>query len=283
MSTEIQQHQENKFITYSNHELITDLHTNTALLSQEQKDTVTFAVNKAWINPKFKMKYFQAEEQLTPFHKLRQLMLELRAQEESIEQVEYVVEKLSTECEIVEIKISRATDELEQKEWQLKLVELKKDLSSAKRRVTHQYIERHMYLDLIKEHNDDPENRTVDGQSLMTVFNTPLEDEYEKQYWVVRFAKQAAMDLLSYGNISAGNLSSIVVLPPELQDEIFKVAHHYTAEMKAHQEEIREQMIKQIDAEKKMINMPPEVKKDQNTKIKKITPEDGDLENVYNL
>ena len=283
MSTEIQQHQENKFITYSNHELITDLRTNTALLSQEQKDTVTFAVNKAWINPKFKMKYFQAEEQLTPFHKLRQLMLELRAQEESIEQVEYVVEKLTTECEIVEIKISRSTDELEQKEWHLKLVELKKDLSSAKRRVTHQYIERHMYLDLIKEHNDDPENRTVDGQSLMTVFNTPLEDEYEKQYWVVRFAKQAAMDLLSYGNISAGNLSSIVVLPPELQDEIFKVAHHYTAEMKAHQEEIREQMIKQIDAEKKMINMPPEVKKDQNTKIKKITPEDGDLENVYNL
>jgi hypothetical protein len=47
------------------------------------------------------------------------------------------------------------------------------------------------------------ENRTVDGQSLMTVFNTPLEDEYEKQYWVVRFAKQAAMDLLSYGNKEA--------------------------------------------------------------------------------
>lgn len=282
MSTEIQQHQENKFITYANSELSTNLLTNTGLLSQEQKDTVAFAVNKAWINPKFKMKYFQAEEQLTPFHKLRQLMLELRAQEESIEQVEYVVEKLSTESEIVEIKISRATDDLEKKEWQLKLVELKKDLSSAKRRVTHQYIERHMYLDLIKEHNDDPENRTVDGQSLMTVFNTPLEDEYEKQYWVVRFAKQAAMDLLSYGNISAGNLSSIVVLPPELQDEVFKIAHHYTAEMKAHQEEIRDQMIKQIDAEKKMINI-PEVKKDQNRKSKPSTTEDGDLENVYNL
>lgn len=282
MSTEIQQHQENKFITYANHELTTDLRTNTGLLSQEQKDIVSFAVNKAWINPKFKMKYFQAEEQLTPFHKLRQLMLELRAQEESIEQVEYVVEKLSTECEIAEIKISRATDELEQKEWQLKLVELKKDLSSAKRRVTHQYIERHMYLDLIKEHNDDPENRTVDGQSLMTVFNTPLEDEYEKQYWVVRFAKQAAMDLLSYGNISAGNLSSIVVLPPELQDEVFKIAHHYTTEMKAHQEEIRDQMIKQVEEEKKMISM-PEVKKDQNNLSKKSTTEDGDLENVYNL
>lgn len=282
MSTEIQQHQENKFITYSNHELITDLRTNTGLLTQEQKDTVAFAVNKAWINPKFKMKYFQAEEQLTPFHKLRQLMLELRAQEESIEQIEYVVEKLSTECEIVEIKISRATDELEQKEWQLKLVELKKDLSSAKRRVTHQYIERHMYLDLIKEYNDDPENRTVDGQSLMTVFNTPLEDEYEKQYWVVRFAKQAAMDMISYGNISAGNLSSIVVLPPALQDEIYKIAHHYTVEMKAHQEEIREQMTKQIAAEKKMISA-PEVKKDQNNRSKKSTTEDGDLENVYNL
>ena len=116
----------------------------------------------------------------------------------------------------------------------------------------------------------------------MTVFNTPLEDEYEKQYWVVRFAKQAAMDLLSYGNISAGNLSSIVVLPPELQDEIFKIAHHYTAEMKAHQEEVREQMMKQIEAEKKMISI-PEVKKDQNNLSKKSTTEDGDLENVYNL
>lgn len=282
MPTEIAQHKDNKFDTYQRNELITNVYTDMELLSQEQKDTVTFAVNKAWINPKFKMKYFQAEEQLTPFHKLRQLMLELRASEESIEQVEYVVEKLSTECEIVTIKISRATDELEQKEWQLKLVELKKDLAQAKRRVTHQYIERHMYLDLIKEHNDDPENRTLDGQSLMTVFNTPLEDEYEKQYWVVRFAKQAAMDLLSYGNISAGNLSSIVVLPPDLQDEIFKIAHHYTAEMKAHQEEIREQIIKQIEAEKKMISV-PEVKKDQNTKSKNTTKEDGDLENVYNL
>jgi hypothetical protein len=282
MPTEIAQHKDNKFNTYQRNELITNVYTNMELLSQEEKDTVAFAVNKAWINPKFKMKYFQAEEQLTPFHKLRQLMLELRASEESIEQVEYVVEKLSTEIEIVTIKISRATDELEQKEWQLKLVELKKDLAQAKRRVTHQYIERHMYLDLIKEYNDDPENRTLDGQSLMTVFNTPLEDEYEKQYWVVRFAKQAAMDMLSYGNISAGNLSSIVVLPPELQDEIYKIAHHYTAEMKAHQEEIREQMTKQIEAEKKMISM-PEVKKDQNTKNKNTTREDGDLENVYNL
>ena len=52
--------------------------------------------------------------------------------------------------------------------------------------------------------------------------------------------------------------------------------------MKAHQEEIRDQMIKQIEAEKKMISV-PEVKKDQNNLSKKSTTEDGDLENVYNL
>jgi hypothetical protein len=41
-------------------------------------------------------------------------------------------------------------------------------------------------------------------------------------------------------------------------------------------------MTKQIAAEKKMISV-HEVKKDQNTKSKKSTTEDGDLENVYNL
>ncbi len=273
---------ENKFVDYKREDLQTEIRTNTDLLNDEQRDLISFAVNKAWINPKFKMKYFQAEEQLTPFHKMRQLLLELRACEESIEGVEYVIKKLPTEIEIVKIMISRSDDDLKTKELELKLIELERDLAQAKRRVAHNYIERHHYLDLIKEYDEDPNNRTSDGKSLLTVFNTPLEDEYERQYWVVRFAKQAAMDMLSYGNISGGNLSAITTLPTELQDEVYKIAHHYTLEMKEHQDNIKESMAKQIEIQKKSQPV-PRINKDQNNRITNTTTEDGDLENVYSV
>ncbi len=273
---------ENKFLDYKREDLHTAVRTNTDLLTNEQREIIDFAINKAWINPKFKMKYFQAEDQLTPFHKIRQLMLELRACEESIEGVEYVIKKLPTEIDIVKIKLERAEDDLEKKEWELKLIELERDLAQAKRRVAHNYIERHHYLDLIKEYDENPEHQTPDGKSLLTVFNTPLEDEYEKQYWVVRFAKQSAMDMLSYGNISAGNLSAITTLPSELQDEVYKIAHHYTLEMKAHQDSIRESMAKQIELQKKSQPV-PRINKDQNNRITNTTTEDGDLENVYSV
>ena len=63
----------NRFADYSMTELHTPVSTNTEKLNAEEKNLIDFAINKAWINPKFKMKYFQAEDQLTPFHKLRQL------------------------------------------------------------------------------------------------------------------------------------------------------------------------------------------------------------------
>lgn len=279
MSKDVISVTDNKFLDYKKEEFYTKIHTNTDLLTEEQVDLISFAVNKAWINPKFKMKYFQAEDQLTPFHKLRQLLLELRACEESVEGIEYVLKKLPTEIEIVKIKIQRSDDDLEKKELELKLIELERDLDQAKRRSAHNYIERHHYLDLIKEYDENPENRTPDGKSLLTVFNTPLEDEYEKQYWTVRFAKQASMDMFSYGQISAGNLSAITTLPDELQDEIFKIAHHYTEQMKLHQEEIRQQALQQIVADK------PKIAKDQNNRVTMAptTTEDGDLENVYSV
>lgn len=282
MTKEIVSITDNKFLDYKKADFHTDIITNTDLLTDEQRELISFAVNKAWINPKFKMKYFQAEEQLTPFHKLRQLFLELRACEESVEGIEYVIKKLPTEIDIVKIKIERANDELEKKEWELKLIELERDYTQAKRRVEHHYIERHHYLDLIKEYDENPEHRTPDGKSLLTVFNTPLEDEYEKQYWVVRFAKQAAMDMLSYGNISGGNLSAITTLPNELQDEVFKIAHHYTVEMKEHQDAIRNEMAKQVEFQRKTVEA-PKVKKDQNSRITNTTTDDGDLENVYSV
>jgi hypothetical protein len=270
----------NRFKDYEMEELRTTLSTKTDLLNDEEKNIVEFAVNKAWINPKFKMKYFQAEDQLTPFHKLRQYLLELRATEESIEGVEYVIKKLPTELEIVQIKKQRAADELEKKEWELKEIEIKRDLDQAKRRVAHNYIERHTYLDLIKDFLDSDEGKSPDGTSLLEAFNTPREDEYEKYYWTIRLGKQAALDMLSYGNIGVGNMTAITVLPEEMQNEIYAIAHHYSLQMKQHQEKIKLDMVKRLEIEDAERSMP---KKDQNNKVSYKESNNGSLADVYSL
>jgi hypothetical protein len=274
----------NRFADYKMEEFHTPVSTNTEKLNEEERNLIDFSINKAWINPKFKMKYFQAEDQLTPFHKLRQLLLELRAQEESIEGIEYVLKKLSTELRIVQLKKERAADELEKTEWELREIEIKRDLDQAKRRVAHNYIERHIYLDLIKDFLESDEGKSEDGKSLLEAFNTPLEDEYEKKYWVVRFAKQAAMDLLAYNSISAGNMSAITTLPQDLQNEVYSIAHHYTLSMKNHQEVIKADMAKVLGMEvpSDRIELVPPQRKDQNNKTT-LNSDGGNLEDVYNI
>lgn len=266
----------------------TELTTAPGTLDKKDLELVKFAVNKSWVNPRFKMKYFQAEEQITPFHKLRQLLMELRVQEESIENLEFVLKKLPTEIELATLKMERATDEIEKKEWELKLAELVRDRDQAYRRVKHNYIERHQYVDLINEFLASDEGKTADGKSLMEAFDTPMEDEYEKQYWISRLAKQAAMDLLAYGQVSAGNMAAIADLTQEMQTEILAIAHNYSIQMKNHSDSIRNDCARALGVETpsdKIELVPPqspEPRRDQNDKST-LNQNGENLEDVYNI
>lgn len=215
-------------------------------LDESGKEIVEFCLNKVVHNPKFKMKFFQGEDQLTPFHKLRQFLLELKTLEESIEEYEWTEKKLTIQKEIAEAKLARTTDPIEKKEQELIIVESEKNIRGFHRRAAQHYIEREHYVNLIKEYLDGPDGKTADGKSLMTVFNTPLEEVYEKEYWTIRLAKQAAMDMLMHNNIGTGNMSAITVLSQDQQNEIFSIAHRYVLEMREHQEQIKLDQARQL-------------------------------------
>jgi len=218
-------------------------------LDEDGKEIVDFCLNKVVHNPKFKMKFFQGEDQLTPFHKLKQFLLELKSLEESIEEFEWTEKKLTLEKEIAEAKLAKTDDPIEKKEQELIIVESEKNIRGFIRRAAQHYIEREHYVNLIREYLDSPEGKTEDGKSLMTVFNTPLEEAYEKEYWTIRLAKQAAMDMLSHNNIGTGNMSAITVLSQEQQNEIFSIAHRYVLEMREHQEKIKLDQAQQLGIE----------------------------------
>jgi len=277
MNNDIQKWKDiNRFQDYKKPEFHTDILTNTSQLSEDEKNIIELSINKIFVNPKFKMKYFVTEAQLTPFHKLKQLFMELKTCEESLENVEFIMKKHPVELEITKLQLEREEDVLKRKHLELRIIEIERDMAQTKRRIEQNYIERHQYLDLIKEFLESDESKTPDGRSLLEVFDTPEEDFYESLYWTTRLAKQAAMDIISYGRIMSGNLDSIVMLPQEQQNEIFAIAHGYSLKMDQHQAAIKNNIAAQIEEEKtSAIAAEPEENR--------INNDNGDLSDVYRI
>ena len=55
--------------------------------------------------------------------------------------------------------------------------------------------------------------------------------ENEKNYWITRLGKQSAIDMLSYGKISSGNMDSITNMPSEDQEKVIGGAIAFTKKM----------------------------------------------------
>ena len=82
-----------------------------------------------------------------------------------------------------------------------------------KRRLDQALEERAQYLKLIQEMYDNGEAYLPDGMDLRDAIQDPYIDGLlEKDHWISRLGKQAALDLLSYGYIGSGNMEAITML-----------------------------------------------------------------------
>jgi len=216
------------FDKYKSYKSNDTAHTNTTKLDDSQRELVDKALNATFVNPKFKMQHFVTSGQLTPFSTLKQYIIELKTIEEACETFEHNLQKFTIEREILEIKFKREIDELVKKELELQLATNTHTQTQNKRRLQQYYIEREQYIQLIQEFLDSPSGKTENGRSLLDIFGTTEEDNYEREYWTIRLAKQAAMDISSYGRISAGNLDAITQLPDKLQITTLSLAHEYS-------------------------------------------------------
>ena len=77
-------------------------------------DLIEFANNKVDGSvPKFKLKYFVGQSQITPFHHLKQLMLELRIRQDSFLHIEWEIKRKELEELVERENLANATDERE--------------------------------------------------------------------------------------------------------------------------------------------------------------------------
>jgi hypothetical protein len=186
------------------------------------------------------------QAEFTPFHIVRQYLLELRAREDSLELQEYELKKIEIELKMAIRNLEEATDPLMKEMLELEVNKKTNGIASTRTRVKDLYIERQFFLELVEEFLAGPHGKTSDGRPLTAILGTEEEELYEREYWTVRLARQAAMDLCAFGRIGAGNLDAIMQLGAEQREECLALAHTVNLAVEQQQVNLRQEAAKAL-------------------------------------
>ena len=182
-----------------------------------------------WGTPEYKLKNFVGGAQITSYAKIKQWFAELRTREDAVEHISNLRRRKEIEIELEKQKIEYLTDPLKRELVQLTIRDYNIDMRKYNRSYRDAIKERDSMVKLIKDFLDSDEGKLPDGSSFITVFDKPeLMDKYEHEYWTVRMAKQAMLDMIAYGRIGTGNLDSILMMDPEQQQQVLALTAQYT-------------------------------------------------------
>jgi hypothetical protein len=110
-------------------------------------------------------------------------------------------------------------DELDKELMQIDYEKNDYDIGIWKRKLRQSELELKYFLEIIEKY--------VDDEHPIEYYCTEHEHE-ERLYWIARMGKQAAMDIVSYGRIGSGNMTTIMDMPEEDQVETLGVAVKYS-------------------------------------------------------
>ena len=182
-------------------------------LNASEIDMLDFACFYNHSQSEFKTRHFVGDAQITPYQKYKQFLLELRSREETIEVSVIALEKKEAEIFYEGEKIEESNSEGFKRICIANMKSLDRERLMIKRRLDQALEERAQYLKLIQEMYDSGEAYLPDGMDLRDAIQDPYIDGLlEKDHWISRLGKQAALDLLSYGYIGAGNMEAITML-----------------------------------------------------------------------
>ena len=172
---------------------------------------------------RFQCEHFVADSQLTPWRKVRQALMELETRyhaymenRHSLRKAELLRRKFLRSIENVE---AEGGDDIDAGFIQIDLEKNDYDIGIWKRKLRQSELELKYFLDIA--------NQYIDDEHPLEYFLTEHEEE-EKIYWIARMGKQAAMDIISYGRIGAGNMTSILDMPEEDQVSCLEVAVQFS-------------------------------------------------------
>lgn len=196
-------------------------------VTDEQRQLIEKSADRNLVMPEFKVKNFVGNAQITPYAKLKQYIIELNGREMAVENMIYENKKLRLEIQLEKEKAEsiRQQNPTQAALHDLEVFKLEGVLKRSDIRFRDAVQERNLFLKVIEDFNSSPEGTLPDGTKLIDAFDNPeLCEKLEKDYWTLRLAKQTAMDMIAYGRAGVGNMDAVVMLEPDQQLEVMRLA-----------------------------------------------------------
>ncbi|NBP00982.1 MAG: hypothetical protein EBU90_12765 [Proteobacteria bacterium] len=198
---------------------------NTDNLTQEHLKLIEMAEDRSLIMPEFKITHFVGNAQITPYAKLRQYLIELNSRQSSVESMEYEVSKLKIQIELEKEKAEETESKAQRKLHELETMKLEAMLKKSELRLRDATKERNLFLKVIDDFNKTPEAFLPDGRKIIDIIDDPdMANQFEREHWTLRLAKQTAMDMIAYGRAGVGNMDAVTMLDSTQQLEVMKLA-----------------------------------------------------------
>jgi hypothetical protein len=279
-----------RIIQYHSSRFNSEINSDVSMLNDKEKSLVKLSMNKEWTNPKYKLKWFVGQAQITPFAKFRQWLLEIKSKEESIENMEYEIAKLDVEYDRYKRMRDQSSDPLDKRLAEIEMWNTDRLRYTSKRRLQDWYLERQHLIDLLHEFMESEESKLPDGsgRTYMDIIDTEEEDVYEYEYWTNRLAKQAACDMLFYGRINSGNMDAILSMSPEQQAETLALTVNFSTQLQQYQLKLQsdaESALKnKLEMDNKALLTPSEVKYiEENMPLYDKSIKNADQEEMLNV
>lgn len=280
-----------RLLQYHSDRFNSEINSDVSMLSERDKDLIKRSLNKEWTNPKFKLRWFVGQAQITPFAKFRQWLLEIKSKEEAIENMEYELSKHDLEIDRFKRMRDTATDDLDRRGAEIELWNLERLRYMSRRRIQDWYLERQHLVDLLKEFLDSDEAKLKDGsgRTYMDIMDTEEEDRFEAEIWTNRLAKQAACDLIFYGRINSGNMDAILSLSAEQQAETLALGLNFATQLQQYTNNLQLKVDEQLKLRNSLDTLDlvkPALMEDAEKKISTKSDagnQPGGLLDVYNL
>lgn len=183
-------------------------------LDEKELSIVVGALNMSSNQSEYQNKHFVTASQLTPYRMLKQCMLEIEARHHSWYNVKNKHKRKLVEIKIAKRELDNTRDPLTKQLIEIDIEDMENDCRIWERKLLQAEDEMRGFINQVKQIAGD------DEELLRKAFT--YDDDEERQYWVTRMAKQAAMDMISYGRIGTGNMDSIAMMPEE--DQILTLA-----------------------------------------------------------
>jgi hypothetical protein len=216
-------------------------------LSENERSFLELAMSLDHGTPLFKIRHFVGDSQITAYAKFKQIMLELRSREEIIEQVLVTIETNRAQIELARENLESADSPAKTKLAQLELTSTINDLMKTERRLEMAYSERDKFLTVLKEMYETGEAILPDGTDLRDAVQDEYMSEFlEAEHWKYRLGKQAALDIIAYGNIGTGNLEAISMMSEKQAAETLSLALSWSHGVKSALGSIEEKVLEGI-------------------------------------